>query len=398
MTKTTSFNANPILIRKNYDIYNVTDSVGLKVRTIFGNKDYILEPLENLESLKPQQKICGERFKRLIILAANYHTESLDHDLLKDRDFQLFSATIAGAESLQTKKLRAIHKAIYLSFGTSHPYFSYKILETKYWQEALLPDHPNGTEINDLLKIWARSSSSCSFEAFLYKFKADQGVSKVRYLNPVERVEYAVDFVDGKIYKNGHPFHTDFVRSEKSNHSAIYAILPDEKMYIGPYITGKFHHSSFNSGQPVLGAGEIITKSTGEIKSISSKSGHFKPCAKQLLETLKYLEEKKVNLSEINLIENSIDSLSHHPSAETFLVEESERIGSPRERQSPLLFHETTSPSSPYLLRRIPSASFSRSNGIGWDITGSQTPSPSYAMFLSNAIKGKSSPIPDQKK
>ena len=398
MTKNISFNANALLIRKNYDIYNVSESVGLKVRTIFGNKDYILEPLENLESLKPHQKICGERFKRLIILAANYHTESLDHDLLQDRDFQLFAATVDGAESLQTKKLRALHKAIYLSFGTSHPYFSYKILETKYWQEALLPNHPNGTETNDLLNMWARSSSSCSFEAFLYKFKADQGVTKVKYLNAEERVEYAVDFVDGKIYKNGRPFHTDFVRSEKLNHSAIYAILPDEKMYIGPYISGKFHHSSFNSGQPVLGAGEIITNTRGEIKSISSKSGHFKPCAKQLLETLKYLEEQNVNLSDITLIENSADSLSHHPSAETFLVEESEKIGSPRERQSPQHFNDSPTPSSPYLLRRIPSASFSRSNYTGWDITGAQTPSPSYAMFLSNAMKGKNSPISDQNK
>jgi hypothetical protein len=350
MTYNSCFNARPNLLQDNYSISTVADSLGLKVRSLFGKKDYTLELVDNLGSLRPDQKICGDRFRRLISLAANCSTDSLDHALLRDRNFQLFSETIDGAENLQTKKLKAFHKAIYLSFGTSHPFLSYKILEESYWQEALLPTHPSGPEINDVLDIWKASSSTCSFEAHLYKTSADRGISEVKYLNAEERVDYAVEFIDGKLFKNGVPFDTNSVHSEKSNHSAIYAILPDEKLYVGPYILGKFHHSSFNSGQPVLGAGEIMTDAEGVIKSISSKSGHFKPCAKHLLETLKYFEEQKVNLSNVTLIENYRESPSKHLCAEAFLSIESDKTGTPRERMSPKNVDE------PFLFRRIPSS------------------------------------------
>ncbi len=349
--------------------------------------------MDRLSSLPDRQKICGQQFQRLITLAANGHTESLHHPLLKDRTFQLFSASVNNAQSLQCKKIRAIHKAIYLTFGTSHPYFSYKILEKKYWQEALLPHHPSGAEIHDTFKNWEKSDFPCSFEAFLFKKNCDVGIPSVIYLNPQERKDFAVEFTHGRIYKNGNPFSTLSVNSQKSNHSAIYAILPDEKMYIGPYILGKFHHSSFSAGQPVLGAGEIITNAEGEIKSISSKSGHFKPCAKQLLETLQYLEEQQVNLTDITLIENSIDSLSRHPSAEAFLVNQCEKIESPRGRQSPKGWKDE----SPYLSRRIPSPAFARSNShVGWDLSGRETPSPSMNMFFSATLNPMTSNSADE--
>jgi hypothetical protein len=62
---------------------------------------------------------------------------------------------------------------------------------------------------------------------------------------------------------------------------------------------GKFHHSSFLSGQPVASAGEISVEQ-GVVREITRRSGHYKPTAEQLNQFLERLNNAGVDLRNVN--------------------------------------------------------------------------------------------------
>lgn len=64
-----------------------------------------------------------------------------------------------------------------------------------------------------------------------------------------------------------------------SSKRAIYVISQDGKLYVSKYsFAGKFHHSSFLAGAPVISAGMMVVEN-GVIKSINDQSGHYLPAA-----------------------------------------------------------------------------------------------------------------------
>ena len=63
---------------------------------------------------------------------------------------------------------------------------------------------------------------------------------------------------------------------DSTGKSFIYVLGPDKKVYTGEYNRGTFNHSSFLSGSPVMGAGELVVKD-GKIVEITDKSGHYEP-------------------------------------------------------------------------------------------------------------------------
>jgi hypothetical protein len=59
-------------------------------------------------------------------------------------------------------------------------------------------------------------------------------------------------------------------------------------MYAASHILGKFHHSSFFAGMPVVAAGEVVAFD-GQIKLITAKSGHYRPSAADMANMVKKL-------------------------------------------------------------------------------------------------------------
>ncbi|MEN8907608.1 MAG: hypothetical protein ABF289_16780 [Clostridiales bacterium] len=118
-----------------------------------------------------------------------------------------------------------------------------------------------------------------------YKVKKmlDEYVSKdkndgVQYLTSSELEIYKIHIKDGLLYNfKGNLLDTSRGWTLHNLQSAgIYVMDEFGNLFVSISHTEKFHHSSFLSGKPVAGAGEIIIEK-GKLIFINNKSGHYTP-------------------------------------------------------------------------------------------------------------------------
>ena len=113
------------------------------------------------------------------------------------------------------------------------------------------------------------------------------GAGGVAYLNAREREEY--EYVlngDGRLVKKkgGEKLDTCGMRTEErgggwaifvAQRGTIGGGAKGIRMYSNSHTPGRFHHSSFLAGDPVMAAGEWLVKN-GKILAIDDKTGHYK--------------------------------------------------------------------------------------------------------------------------
>lgn len=121
--------------------------------------------------------------------------------------------------------------------------------------------------------------------------------TSVKYLDEIERTAYQVTIHNGRLYSaDGSLFDTRRGASvfKGGSGSAIFVMDHKGNLYLSNHQTvGKFHHSSFLAGAPVAAAGEMVVHD-GEIKSISRRSGHYKPTVEQLNQCANHLKAQGV--------------------------------------------------------------------------------------------------------
>jgi hypothetical protein len=125
----------------------------------------------------------------------------------------------------------------------------------------------------------------------------------VKYLTPDEAEEFRVFVRDGLIYsaKDGTLFDTSAAQSLHSGGGrAIFVMDNQGNLYAAPHKLAEFHHSSFLSGGPVAGAGEIVVRD-GKVILISDKSGHYQPPPQYRQQVLDQLGSQGVDVSTIQL-------------------------------------------------------------------------------------------------
>lgn len=125
-----------------------------------------------------------------------------------------------------------------------------------------------------------------------------QFLKGVKYLDDAARPSYAVSIERGRLLKGDVPYDT---RDETTVHSgvgwAVFVQSPKTKtFYTGSHAKGQFHHSSFLAGEPVMSAGEWKV-TDGQLKLITSKSGHYKPDIEDMIAALESLRAVQVDLS-----------------------------------------------------------------------------------------------------
>ncbi|WP_027088193.1 hypothetical protein [Cohnella panacarvi] len=62
----------------------------------------------------------------------------------------------------------------------------------------------------------------------------------------------------------------------------------------------RFHHSSFNAGEAVAGAGEMQVRD-GQVELLSDTSGHYFPGSKQMVQTVQQLERNNVSMEKLGV-------------------------------------------------------------------------------------------------
>jgi len=125
----------------------------------------------------------------------------------------------------------------------------------------------------------------------------------VKYLDSFERLKYKVKVKNGKLYdKDGIVIDTSNAGTlDYTSGKAIFVMDNEGNIFLSNiYDRGYFHHSSFVSGQPVSGAGEIKVIN-GVIKEINISSGHYEPTLNLNKQVIEVLKEKGVDTKKINL-------------------------------------------------------------------------------------------------
>lgn len=203
-------------------------------------------------------------------------------------------------------------------------------LRHNYWLEAADPLHRYWggapASADDLFKFWRDNDNSGldffswidlnkdklvalpQFADLEYLFYADRGV---RYMSSEERYRYRVKFnPDTRLAERRDP-KAQVLRSAKrfelfstrgletafsGKHMAIwvcsnaaYSRSGKHKFYSHSHKVGRLHHSSFQEGRDVCGAGEWAI-SAGQILLITHKTGHYQAGWEELLAVLKLLD------------------------------------------------------------------------------------------------------------
>jgi hypothetical protein len=124
----------------------------------------------------------------------------------------------------------------------------------------------------------------------------------VNYMKDASRKEYRLVCLGGKLFQENRLFDT---RNSSTAHSgagwAIYVVSPTGRWFAGPHKAGKFHHSSFLQGKPVMSAGEMQV-SNGVPTQLSAKSGHYQPTLDQFANGIQALKRKGIDLSKCELL------------------------------------------------------------------------------------------------
>jgi len=269
----------------------------------------------SLES-EPFDSMLGSYSKKV-----DERTEKVVKSSLQSQDYENNSFTEVEKEKKSEKELdpkfikapleklrRGVRNLIKLTRGVAQAKklgYKGKALEPFYWMEALHPSHEVGASINRRVREWKDSKSNLSFwewEQVHYpnlKVKSDV---QVKYLSLKERQKHEVQISNGILMQDGRPFITQNNNSVFSGEgSAIFVVAPNGRIYAGSHVLNQFHHSSFISGEAIIGAGEIVTDKKGKIIRITNQSGHYRPGSHEMLEVLETLKKKGVDLKGVEL-------------------------------------------------------------------------------------------------
>lgn len=151
-----------------------------------------------------------------------------------------------------------------------------------YWLEYLDPHHRPGYILSGEYERWLVANTGQSFWDFVGAPAA--GDQKVKYYGGTPKAlkrQVVFNQVTRRV-ESMHPlrpglFSTRNLSTVFSGTGwGIFVVDLQKNLYIHKHVEGKYHHSTFLSGAPVLAAGEIAVED-GMVHVITAKSGHYMP-------------------------------------------------------------------------------------------------------------------------
>lgn len=228
-----------------------------------------------------------------------------------------------GKASQEVSKVKGLMSAVHDQIRLRRGEGAGKSLDSHYGVERGSESHiPGNVGVNSNRKYQA-SGSTCSLEDWLKYIGVPRQqddpfnvvftdnlsgadvnglAQRVKYCNPTERDGYLVSIKGGIISDaSGHPYHTGMKETAFSGQGwAIYVIDFDGEFYSESHKVNEFHHSSFLSGAPVQGAGELAVD-RGRLVALTNKTGHYKAGPNELKKTLQLLQRGGVNLATVKV-------------------------------------------------------------------------------------------------
>ncbi|XP_029128655.1 IQ domain-containing protein IQM5 isoform X2 [Cajanus cajan] len=178
-------------------------------------------------------------------------------------------------------------------------------LALRHWLEAIDPRHRYGHNLHFYYEVWFHS---LSYQPFFYWLDVGDGkkvnlktcprsqlqMQCIKYLGPKEREAYEVIVEGGRlVYKQSQKLvHT----TEESKW--IFVLSSSRILYVGQKNKGQFQHSSFLAGGATIASGRLVAQN-GVLHAIWPYSGHYRPTEKNFMEFICFLEEHKVDMTNV---------------------------------------------------------------------------------------------------
>ncbi|XP_030448618.2 IQ domain-containing protein IQM1-like isoform X2 [Syzygium oleosum] len=178
-------------------------------------------------------------------------------------------------------------------------------LALQHWLEAIDPRHRYSHNLHLYYDEWFKSETT---QPFFYWLDVGQGkdinLEKcprsvlrrqcIKYLGPNEREAFEVRVKNGKLMYSQSGMLVDTVEGSKW----IFVLSKSRALYVGQKKKGVFQHSSFLAGAAITAAGRLVAHK-GILEAIWLSSGRFHPTEENFRELISFLEEHRVDLSNV---------------------------------------------------------------------------------------------------
>ncbi|XP_043690597.1 IQ domain-containing protein IQM2-like [Telopea speciosissima] len=276
-------------------------------------------------ALKLQKVYKSFRTRRKLadcaVLVERQWWELLDFAELKRTSISFFD--IDRQETAISRWSRARTRVAKVGKGLSKDVKARK-LALQHWLEAIDPRHRYGHNLHFYYVKWLNCESR---QPFFYWLDIGEGKevnlvdrcprSKlqqqcIKYLGPTERNAYEVVVEDGKFFYKQTEKLLDTTEGPKDA-KWIFVLSTSKTLYVGQKTKGRFQHSSFLAGGATSAAGRLVVDN-GVLKAVWPHSGHYRPTEENFEEFVAFLEEHKVDLSNVKKSPDEEESLSKHNS------------------------------------------------------------------------------------
>ncbi|CAN4100222.1 unnamed protein product [Withania somnifera] len=257
--------------------------------------------------------------------------KALDFAALKRSSVSFFN--VEKPETSVSRWARARTRAAKVGKGLSKDDKAQK-LALQHWLEAIDPRHRYGHNLHFYYDLWFLSESS---QPFFYWLDVGDGKEInlercpriklhhqcIKYLGPKERESYEVVIEKGKlVYKQSGAF-VESIEGSKS----IFVLSTTRTLYVGQKQKGTFQHSSLLSGGAITAAGRLVAHA-GILEAIWPYSGHYHPTEENFKEFICFLEEHKVDLTNVKRCAVDDDTYmgsNSQPTVDLSIAKESEQ-------------------------------------------------------------------------
>ncbi|CAA2933809.1 Hypothetical predicted protein [Olea europaea subsp. europaea] len=228
--------------------------------------------------------------------------KTLDSAALKQSSISFFNKV--EHETAVSRWARAKTRAAKVGKGLSKDEKAQK-LALQHWLEAIDPRHRYGHNLHFYYDVW---SESRSLQPFFYWLDVGDGKEVnlelcprvnlqcqcIEYLGANEREAYEVIVDDGKLaYKE-----SGVLLNTAEGSKWIFVLSTTRTLYVAQKRKGVFQHSSFLSGAATTAAGRLVAHN-GILEAIWPYSGHYLPTEDNFKEFIMFLEENKVDLTNV---------------------------------------------------------------------------------------------------
>lgn len=183
-----------------------------------------------------------------------------------------------------------------------------RLLNDRSWLELADAKHRYGKNLRVYYKEWGRRDfPGGSFWKWLDE-NPDLSLSNcprwqlesetVTYLTKTERQRFQIHIEKGLFWQQ---CPEGKVLLDTNNTEWIFVLSPSNLLYASQKQveqSPRFHHTSLLCGGPVVAAGQFSV-SAGQLKFLSSHSGHYRPSSQDLLRLLQFLQHRKVDLAPV---------------------------------------------------------------------------------------------------